>query len=127
MKATSQLCTRKTGGGVRNYDLSRFCLAKLINIHFSELSQLDSWSYVSHLILSLLPLSQNCTDLSTSRLLRLLPFNFNQVRNLFLLYKCLYKICSYHWIIAKICPATSYTSRYKNSHVSICLIPLCAQ
>lgn len=100
----------------------------MINIHFSKLSQLDSWSYVSHLILSFLPLSQNYTDLSTSRLLRLLLFNFNQVRNLFLLYKCLYKIiCGYYWIIAKICPATSYTLWFKNSHVSVCLIPLCAQ
>lgn len=77
MKATCQLGTRKAGGGVRKHTLSRFYPMRLINIHFSEFSQLDSWSCVDQIILSILPQLLN---------LGLLPFSFSQDRNFSLLY-----------------------------------------
>lgn len=51
MKATCQLGTRKAGDGFRKHTLSRFYPMRLINIHFTELSQLDSWSCVDQSIL----------------------------------------------------------------------------
>lgn len=63
MKDASQPGTRKAGDGVRKHALSRVYPMRLINVHFSELSQLDSRSCVDQMIISILPLLMKYTQL----------------------------------------------------------------